>query len=452
MPNDSNPIDEQRRRYLKLTAAGSLFAATGLAGCSTGDGTPTDASGTDPRDTDDTGGTPSPTAFPLEVFHGWTGGDGKEAVTALTDGFEAAYPEVDTLFKPIGGVANVGLNSLINQRFANRDPPSSFAAWPGKHLTQYTADGLLGDITESVWSHNDMEAGFLEEAKQLSQFDGNYVAVPIGSHRLNNIFYNVSVVEEAGVDPSSLSTPQDLVSALEAVDQNTDAAGMAQAMTGSNTVLQLWGATFLGSQGYQPYMDLVEGNGDIGAVRESLEIVKQYAEYFNTDADSTSPPGANEKIMNGDAAFLHQGNWMAGGYRANDLTYGDDWGWIAFPGTSNMYTLHFDAFVSPADNPSPQKSAKWHRYVGSKEAQIAFNKRKGSIPARTDIAKEEFGPYLQETIDDFASVDHKPPTIAHGLAVSPEKLVGCREVLNNNFMGPYDVEAAAQGLVDTLSA
>lgn len=436
-----------------ITGIGAGMAG-GLAGCS-GDGgssTDTPTANTGDEDTETEGNTtPTPTPFPLEVLHGWTGGDGKDAIEALTTGFEEEYPEVETKWKPIGSTANIGLNTLINQRFSNQDPPSSFANWPGKNLTKFTADGLLGDITESVWSHNDMESGFLEEAKELSKFDGNYVAVPIGSHRLNNIFYNVSVVEEAGVDPESISDPQELVDAMKAVEENTDAAGMSQAMTASNTVLQLWGATFLGSQGYQPYMDLIDGNGDKSAVADALEIVKDYAQYFNDDADSTNPPGANEKIMNGEAAFLHQGNWMAGGYRANDLTYNEDWGWIAFPGTSNMYTLHFDAFIYPSENPSPQKSEKWLRYVGSKEAQVEFNKRKGSIPARTDVDKEEFGPYLQQTIEDFASVEHKPPTIAHGLAVSPNKLTKLRGVLNDNFMGPYNVDDAAQGIIDILS-
>lgn len=417
-----------------MLQAGAAATAMGLAGCQGLVGG---------------GGT---TQHPLEVLHGWTGGDGKEAIDALTSGFEEKYPDVETKWKPIGGTANISLGTLVNQRFANDDPPSSFAGWPGKNLTKFTADSLLGDIGDSVWSHNEMENGFLKEAKELSQFDGRYVAVPIGSHRLNNIFYNVKVVEDAGVDPKSISDPQSLVSAMQAVEEKTDAAGMAQAMTASNTVLQLWGATFLGSQGYQPYMDLIQGNGDKAAVADSLEIVKQYAQYFNDDAASTNPPGANQKIMNGEAAFLHQGNWMAGGYRANDLKYNEDWGWIAFPGTENMYTLHFDAFVYPGDNPSPKKTAKFLRYVGSKEAQVEFNKRKGSIPARTDVPKDEFGPYLQETMDDFSSVDHKPPTIAHGLAVSPNKLTKLRGVLNDNFMGPFDVDAAAQGIIDTLNA
>ena len=442
MESTNESVEVQRRQYLKALAAASAMGTAGMAGCAS----------TFDSSSDDTGENGTPTAFPLEVLHGWTGGDGKEAIEALTSGFEEKYPDVDTLWKPIGGVANIGLGTLVNQRFANQDPPSSFAGWPGKNLTKFTADDLLGDITESVWSHNDMESGFLEEAKQLSQFDGKYVAVPIGSHRLNNIFYNVSVVEEAGVDPSSISDPQSLVTAMKTVEEKTDAAGMAQAMTASNTVLQLWGATFLGSQGYQPYMDLINGDGDKAAVADSLDIVKQYAQYFNDDADSTNPPGANGKIMNGEAAFLHQGNWMAGGYRANDLKYNEDWGWIAFPGTEDMYTLHFDAFVYPGDNPSPQKTHKWLRYVGSKEAQVAFNKRKGSIPARTDVPKDEFGPYLQETIDDFASVEYKPPTIAHGLAVSPNKLTKLRGVLNKHFMGPFDVEKAAQGIIDTLSS
>jgi glucose/mannose transport system substrate-binding protein len=386
----------------------------------------------------------------VEVLHGWTGGDGKEAIEALVSGFQEEYPDVEGDFDPVGSDANIQLNNLIVQRLGNEDPPSSWAAWPGKHLTQFTESDLLGDISESVWSENGMEDAFLEEAKELSQFDGQYVAVPIGSHRLNNLFYNVSVIEEAGIDPSSLTEPGALVDALAAVEENTEAAGMAQAMTASNTVLQMWAATMLGSEGYQAYMDLIEGNGDVDAVANSLEYVAEYAEYFNEDADTVNPPGANQKIMNGEAGFLHQGNWMAGAYRANDLTYEEDWGWVPFPGTENMYTLHFDSFVYPANGPAPDAAANWLSYCGSVEGQVEFNKRKGSIPARTDAPRDEFGPFLQQTMEDFNSVEHKPPTIAHGLAVPPGTLSDLRGVISNSFMGPYNVEETAQGIVDAI--
>lgn len=419
-----------RRSVLSTTAA---VAGIGIAGCL--------------GDEEETG-----SDEPLEVLHGWTGGDGEEAIAALIEGFESEHPDVETEFNAVGAEANIQLNDLVVQRVSSNDPPSSWAAWNGKHLEPFVEDDMLGDITEDVWEENGLEDVFREEAKELSRFDGQYVCVPVGSHRLNNLFYNVAAVEEAGIDPvEDISSVDDYVDALATIDQETDTDPMVQALTTSNTQLSLWAQTHLGSQGYESYMDVMNGDGNVDDVTKSLEYVAEFGQYFNEDADSVNPPESNERIMNGDAAFLQQGNWMAGGYRANDLAYGEDWGWIPFPGTENMYTLHFDTFVYPADNPSPEAAKTWLSYCGSAEAQVEFNKRKGSIPPRTDTSDEEFGEFLQQTMEDFASVEHQPPTVAHGLAVSSGALSDLRAAFNNHFMGPFDVEEAAQAIIEATA-
>lgn len=386
----------------------------------------------------------------MTVLHGWTGGDGKKAITALTDGFKKKYPDVKAKFNPVGGQGNVQLNTLIVQKLNNNKPPSSWAAWPGAHLTQFTGSDLLGDIGESVWSKNDMKNAYVKEAKDLSQFNGKYVCVPIGSHRTNNLFYNVNVLEKAGVDPANIKSVKDLTGALATIEEKTDAAGMAQSMTNAVTIIRLWAATMLGTEGYQPYMDLINGNGSVEAVKSSLEAVKRLSTHFNKDASSTDPPGALEKVANGNAGVLQSGNWAAGYFKGNDLTYEKDWGWAAYPGTENMYGLHFDSFVFPKDAKASESTKKWLRYCGTKEAQVAFNKHKGSIPPRTDVSKEEFGPYLSQTMKDFNSVEHKPPTIADGLAVGPQTLTDLQTVFTNNFMGPYKVDTTAKNIVDTI--
>ncbi|WP_170977261.1 ABC transporter substrate-binding protein [Halorussus salinisoli] len=386
----------------------------------------------------------------MEVLHGWTGGDGKAAIDALTQGFQEQYPDIDADFNPVGGQGNVQLNTLIVQRLSNNNPPSSWAAWPGAHLTQFTEADLLGDISDSVWGQNNMEEAYVQEAKQLSRFDGQYVCVPIGSHRMNNLFYNIEVVEQAGVDPAQLSSPSELTEALAQIEDQTDAAGMAQSMTNAVTIIRLWAATMLGSQGFQAYMDLINGNGDIDAVRGSLQAVKDISEYFNEDAPSVDPPGAMERVANGNAAVLQAGNWAAGFFKGQDLTYNEDWGWAPYPGTEGMYGLHFDAFVYPRDGPAPQATQQWLRYCGTTEAQVAFNTRKGSIPPRTDAPQDEFGPYLQETMEDYRSADQKPPTIADGLAVPPDTLTDLQSVFTDNFMGPYNVDATAQQIMETI--
>ncbi|WP_231183860.1 ABC transporter substrate-binding protein [Haladaptatus sp. DYF46] len=386
---------------------------------------------------------------PLEVMHGWTGGDGKKAVNNLTSTFKDSHSDMETNFRPIGGGGNENLDAVVAKRLRNDNPPSAFANWPGKNLIKY--EGALGNIEKDVWEEADLKSSHVKEAVDKCKYNDKMSAVPIGSHRLNCLFYNVNVVEKAGVDPKSLDSPKALVDAMDKVKQKTDAAPMA--LGGKNTwpTLQLWAVNMLGQSGYSKYMDYVNGKGPKSAVKSSFETTKEMITgYTNEDASTIGFTEANQKIMSGDAAFIHQGNWVAGAYKSEDLKYNEDWGFVPYPGTKGMYTLHIDAFLYPSNNPSPKKSKEWMRFVGGKDAQVAYNKWKGSIPTRKDVSTDEFGPYLTETIEDFKNAKHRPPTIAHGLAVEPETLTSLKEVISSNFSGPYNVDAATNAMIDKV--
>lgn len=394
------------------------------------------------------GGGGSSSGQALEVLHSWTGGDGKAAIDALTKKFTNKYPDMKTDFRPIGGGGNTNLNTVVAKRLGNNNPPSSFAGWPGQNLTQY--EGILGNANEA-WQ--DYKNKHVKEAVKACKYNGNFVAVPIGSHRLNDYFYNMNVVEQAGVTPDDITDFEGVLSALEKVKQNTDKIPQTHAMKLSWPTIQLIGVTMLSTHGYQAYMDFTQGNADRQMVVDTLESTKQIlTNYINKDAASTSLTGSLNDIMSGDAAFIHQGNWAAGAFKnKKGFEYGEDWSHITFPGTEGMYTLHMDSFIKPADNPSPKKTTKWLSYVGTKEAQVTFNTLKGSIPTRTDTSAKEFGPYLSNTIKEFKSAKHKPPTIAHGLAVPAKTLTKLKGVVNNSFSGPFKVETTADAMLQTIN-
>lgn len=417
-----------RRRFVTATSAGSLAGLVGLSASVSGQ-----------------------TGEPLEVLHGWTGGDGEQAIDNLTSVFGEQHSDVETDFKPIGGGGNRNLDTVVANRLSNRNPPSSFANWPGKNLVKY--EGVLGSVND-VWEEEGFTDSHVQEAVDLHKNeDGDFVAVPIGSHRLNNLFYNVSVVEEAGVDPDSLTSVSALMDALETVASETDKTPMTHGMNGVWTTLQLFAVVMLGQEGFEPYMNFIRGEGDENAVRSTFETLEEIlTNYISDDAASIGLTESNQNIVNGNAAFIHQGNWAAGAYRnAEDFDYDEDWGAKTFPGTENMYMLHFDSFLYPSDNPTPETTRTWLRFVGGEDAQIAFNRFKGSIPTRTDVSKSEFGPYLQETMDDFSEAEQRPPTLAHGLAVVADKMTALSDVLSNNFTGPYDVDAATNGFMNAVS-
>ncbi|WP_460921066.1 ABC transporter substrate-binding protein [Salinarchaeum chitinilyticum] len=383
----------------------------------------------------------------LEVMHGWNAGDGQEAFDALTSAFTEEYPDIDTNWNGIGSSGNTSLNQQVANRFQSDDPPSSFAGWPGENLMQY--EGRLGDIEEDVWNQANLKEAHYPEVVEACQGPNGFNAVPIGSHRMNDVFYNVQVLEDAGVDPDSIDSFEAWTSAMDTIQSETNATPYVNAMA-PWIVLQFWAVNMLGSQGYDAYMNFIEGNGDreqVLAAFENAQVV--LSEYINDDAPEIDFTTANQRLMEGDAAFTHQGNWSAGAYANADLTYGEDWGAIRFPGTEDMYGFHLDSFIYPNNNPTPEDSKTFLRFVGSEQAQIAFNQYKGSIPTQ-ETSTDQFNDYLVETIEDFGSVEYRPPTIAHGLAVPAGVLSELKTAISQNFADPFDAESATDRFMELV--
>ena len=185
-------------------------------------------------------------------------------------------------------------------------------------------------------------------------------------------------------------------------------------------------------------------------MKNSLQIVSDYREFFNEDAGSVGWTEANSKVINGNAAFIHQGDWAAGMYRSQDgFEFSEAWDQVPFPGTQGAYMLNMDSFPFPTSNPSPEATTRFLRYVGSVDAQRRFNPPKGSIPPRTDVPQDAFGPFLQRQMDQFQSAESQPLSTAHGLAVDPETLTNLEDAMAT-FVSSWNVDRTYQGLVQAF--
>ncbi len=163
-----------RRTVLKSTAA--TGAVAGLAGCSGLTGGGTNA---------------------IELLHAWSSGDGNSAIEALINGFREAHPDVEFAEEPVNGAARSNLDQVVSNRLQSNNPPSTFQTWPGQALTKF-GEAYEG-IGDDVWTQ-DMRDNYLEGPKAQAQLDGTFVTVPLNIHRINNLFYNTAVLEEAQSD------------------------------------------------------------------------------------------------------------------------------------------------------------------------------------------------------------------------------------------------------------
>ncbi|MDS0260755.1 ABC transporter substrate-binding protein [Haloarcula sp. S1CR25-12] len=414
-----------RRRVLQ---SAGVAAAAGLAGCGGGGG--------------DSG------ANSIELLHAWSDGDGNAAIEALIGGFQEAHPDVEFAEEPVNGAARSNLDQVVQNRLQANDPPSTFQTWPGETLNKF--GDAYADIEGDVWN-DDLKNNYLEGPQAQAQLDGTYVTVPLNIHRINNLFYNQNVLDDAGVDPSSLSSPSDVVDACATISQETDAVPFAHQTSGTWSTTQLWETILLAEGGIDGYEAFTNGNGNRSDVKAALDSVVALSEYYPSDASSLSFTEANTLVMDGNAAFIHQGDWAAGAYgNADGFNYGEQWGQITYPGTSGSYLLNMDSFPFLANNPSPEATKTFLSYCGSAEGQVLFNAEKGSIPPRSDADVSQLNQFQQDQYEDFNNADNQPPSVEHGLAVSP----GIKTNISSAFSGfleSYDADATADALLESFN-
>ena len=423
-----------RRTYIKKTGAVGAAVVTGFAG---GVGTVSAV-----QDGDVEG--------EFEIVHWWTAGGEEEALEALLDGYQEQYPDVEIDNNPAPGGAGAAIDAVIQTRVIDETPPSTFQIWPGESLRLYTDADVLESV-EELWTH-EMREAYLDSVMDVASPDDELVAVPINIHRLNNLFYNVEVVEEVGIEPAEIEDPVDLLDAFEQVDA-AGFTGFAHQTATEWSTLQLWETVLIGDHGVEAFEQFVAGEAEAveTEIRDSLDLVEDYREYFSPDAGAIAWDEANAQVIGGDAAFIHQGDWAAGQYIAADLEYETEWDYVPYPGTDGVYSMVMDSFVMPAPNPSPEATEAFLSYCGTIEAQERFNPLKGSIPPRTDVPEDEFGPFLVQQMDDFEVSEEQPTTIAHGSAVRPEIKSEIEEVFSR-FIETWDVDETTDDLLGVHEA
>ncbi len=370
---------------------------------------------------------------------------------ALQEGFQEKHPDIEINDNPVAGGGGTNLQAVIRNRVLEGNPPSTWQDWPGANLSDYVEAGVLKDI--GYIFEGDMEENY-RDGPLLSARAGNednpYVAVPLNIHRVNNLFWDISSVEEAGVDMGSISDPNEYVEVLAQIDDQIETPALSLSMAAPWTVLQLWSSNLIGLYDAQTYQDFRAGEDITSEVEAALEVTADQFEYVTPDAGSVGSDAARLKLPEGNGVMLMEGDWAAGNlFAADGYEYDEHWQHMPYPGTDGVYNINTDGFPYPQPNPTPDATDKWMQWVGSAEAQRVFCDPKGAIPCRTDVDLSEFSPLMQEQFEDFQS-DTGVLTLAHGDGVSPQQGTSLKNAMSR-FMDNRNVEATAGALMDAMT-
>ena len=326
---------------------------------------------------------PAAQAADLEVTHWWTSGGEAAAVAEFAKAFDATGNKwVDGAIAGSGGVAR----PIIISRIMGGNPMGATQLNPGKDADDLIAAGLLLDITDLAtkedWAH------ILRPASQLESctMDGRVYCVPVNLHSQQWMWTNRKVFTDAGLEPPK--NWNDLVADAPALK----AKGIIPL-----SVAEGWPIGILTQDltvavaGTENYIAVFKDrNLEIAAGPEMAKVF-QAIDAARKIADPKSiVPQWNEAIglvITGKAAANVMGDWAGGEFQVAKMKAGEDYDCLPGLGLSSVLDTGGDVFYFPknADPEVTKAQLVLASTLVTKETQVAFNLKKGSLPMRSDV-------------------------------------------------------------------
>ncbi|CAN5401067.1 extracellular solute-binding protein [soil metagenome] len=386
----------------RFTAAVAAIAALGLAltGCSAA------GSGSDPNNPNQ-----------LEAFTWWVAGSEKVGIDALVGQFATQYPGIEFINASVAGGAGSNAKAALTARLEADNPPDTFQAHAGAELTDYIEAGQLQDLSQ-FYADNGLTDVFPPSLIDRLTFDGKIYSVPSNIHRANVVWANTSVLQSAGIDPTT--PPASMSEWIDDLQTLKDAGVEAPLALGTDwTQLQLFENVLIADLGPDAYSGLWNGTTgwNVRGVQSAVEHYGELLDFVNPDYSGLEWDAATQRVVDGQAGYNVMGDWAEAAFEQAGQTYGQEYTTFPTPGTAGVFDFLADSFTLPVGAPHEQAAKDWLTTISSADGQKAFNLAKGSIPARTDTVASDYPDYQQTAIASFAQ-DAVVSSLAHGAAAS----------------------------------
>lgn len=389
-------------------------------------------------------------AADVEVLHWWTSGAEAGALNVLKQDLESqgiTWHDV-----PIAGGGGTQAMTVLRARVTASNPPAA-SQMLGFDITDWAKEGALANL-DPVADPGNWDTVVPEALQKFSKYDGHWVAAPVNVHSTNWVWANKAILDELGI--AVPTTWDELVAAMQKVKDSGKIAvahgGQAwQDATIFDAVVMSTG----GPEFYQKaFIDLdpeALGSDTMKQAFERMTVIRGFVDPNFSGRDWNL---ASAMVINGQAAFQFMGDWAKGEFLNAGKVPDKDFLCFRFPGTEKQVTFNADQFAvfKQGDAVTPEQTAL-ATAIMSPEFQIAFNKVKGSVPARTDVSVESFdacGQKAYEQLKAAASSGNLIGSMAHGHANRAAAKNAMYDVITAEFNGEYDAAAATKELVSAV--
>lgn len=367
----------------------------------------------------------------VEVLHYWTSGGEAASAAELKKMLEAKGHEWKDFAVAGGGGENA--MTVLKSRAVSGNPPTA-AQVKGPAIQEWANEGMLANI-DAVATAEKWDDLLPKVVADVMKANGNYVAAPVNVHRVNWMWANPEVLNQAGVKGMPTNWDEFFVAA----DKIKKSGAIALAHGGQNwqdfTVFE---SVALGVGGAQFYNDALVKLDPAALNSPTMTKVLNTFRKLKGYTDAASPGRdwnmTTALVIQGKAGFQFMGDWAKGEFTAAGKKPGEGFLCAAAPGTANAYTFNVDSFImfKLKDEGAQKAQGDLASAILSTEFQEVFNQNKGSIPVRLGHDMSQFDDCAKLSATDFVATSQSGglvPSVAHGMAIDPAKQGSIQDVV-----------------------
>ena len=385
-----------------------------------------------------------------EVLHWWTSGGEAKAVGVLQEEFSANGGTWTDM--PVAGGGGDAAMTALRARVLSGNAPAAVQL-KGPAIQEWYEEGVLADISSVAeaegWA-DVLPASIAEHMK----CEGHWCAAPVNVHRVDWIWANAEVLAANGIEmPTTWDEFNDAADKLKEAGVIPLAHG-GQAWQDA-TVFEVVALGLLGPDGFKKaFVDLdadTLNSPEMVAVFDQMRKMRGYVDENFPGRDWNL---ATAMVMNGEAAFQIMGDWAKGEFLAAGKVPGEDFLCESAPGDGYLYNVDsFAMFEVDGDDKKAGQELLAKLIVGP-NFQKVFNLNKGSIPARTDVALDEFDSCAQKSSEAMAAASENGsllPSYAHGMALRGAQAGAITDVVTAHFNSDMSSEDAVKMLAEAVA-
>ena len=384
-----------------------------------------------------------------EVLHWWTSGGEAKSVAVLQEEFASKGGTWTDM--PVAGGGGDAAMTALRARVLSGNAPTAVQL-KGPAIQEWYEEGVLADIS-SVAQANGWADVLPASIAGHMKCEGTWCAAPVNVHRIDWIWANAAILEANGIAmPSTWAE-------FNAAAEKLQAAGITPLAHGGQawqdaTVFEAVALGVGGAEFFQKaFVELDEATLTSDTMKAVFDQMRTMRGFVDSNFSGRDWNLATAMVMNGEAAFQIMGDWAKGEFLAAGKQPGKDFLCASTPGEGFLYNVDSFAMFDVAGDDKTAGQLLLAELIVGKNFQKVFNLNKGSIPARTDVALDEFDSCAHTSAKDMADSNAGGsllPSYAHGMALRGAQSGAITDVVTSHFTSDMSSDDAVQMLLQAV--